>query len=436
MRTRKPGPEYSDSASQQRLFMQQSPSPQSPNSAYYATQALSHVRYLADKIGARPSTGEGERRAAQYAARVLEEIGISNPATEPFESARSTYRPYLLAFGAALLGGLGYTLRPRRFSSVLATIAHIAAASGFAREASLQDNWMRRVLPKGESQNVIGVVAAQGEAKRRVVVYGHLDSHRTPIFYSNPLWLKLFSNLVALGFLSLVVGTVIYGCKTTMSTRLHSRLRKALGVLQSAGTGVQSLAALLTWQADTTPYSPGANDNASGAASVLALAERMAQNPLPNTEVWFLLNGCEEVGCYGIKAFLEAHGDALRDAYFIDFDMVGIGAPSLLTQEGLLRPVPADKELLQLAREAAVLHRGLLGGEHPGGAYTDTGMVTIQGFRGLTIDSQRPVGHPAEKHMGYWHQMEDTAEKIEMECLQKTHEFGWRLLQHIDEQSR
>jgi hypothetical protein len=411
---------------------QQSSVPPPETASDYAAQAMRHVLFLAQEIGARPSTGDGERLAAEYSARVLEAAGLHNVTTEAFQSARSTYRPYLLAFGTALGSTLVHRLCPRRATSALAALAHAAATLGFAREASLQENWTRRFLPRSESRNVVGVVHAQSEAKRRVVVYGHLDSHRTPLVYSSPRWLKFFSALVSLGFASLVVGTLTHSSEIAMRPRPRQRWRRLLKVLRLAGSGVQSLAALLLLQADTTPYSAGANDNASGAATVLALAERAAKNPLQNTELWFVLTGCEEVGCYGIKAFLEAHGDELRDAYFLDFDMVGIGAPTLLTQEGLLRPMRPDSELLEIARETGVLHPTLLGGEPDGGAYTDTGMVTTHGFRGLTIDSQIAPEHPAAKYMGYWHQTNDVAENIEIECLHRTHEFGWQLLQHLD----
>jgi hypothetical protein len=88
--------------------------------------------------------------------------------------------------------------------------------------------------------------------------------------------------------------------------------------------------------------------------------------------------------------------------------------------------------LLAIANEVAAAHPGLISGGHPGGAYTDTGLVTSRGFAGLTVDSQIPADHVAAKRMGYWHQPEDTSDKIELECLTKTHEFGWQLLQHID----
>lgn len=404
--------------------------------AHFARRALEHVRYLSLEIGPRASTHAGEREAAQYSARVMREAGLQDVRLEEFWSGRSTYRPFLLAFCVALGGNLAFFLRPNRRFSGAAALLNAGAAWGFAREGELKSNWMRSVLPRGQSQNVIGIVAAQEDMRQRVVVYGHLDSHRTPIFYSSPRWLQVFSRLVSLGFISLVVGTAAHALATTQKEDSWKKPRflKWLRTINLISAALQSVAIALTGQADTTPYTAGANDNASGAATVLGLAERVAQTPLQHTEVWFVNNGCEELGCYGIGALLDAHESTLREACFLNFDMVGIGTPALLTREGLIRASHPDAKLLEMARVVAAAHPGLISGAHPGGAYTDTGLVTSRGFRGLTIDSQIPPGHPAKSRMGYWHQTEDTFDKIELECLSKTHEFGWQLLQHIDAQ--
>jgi hypothetical protein len=410
-----------------------SPLSYSPDAEPWSRRALQHIHHLSVEIGPRPSTYEGERLAAEYAARVMRDSGLQQVRLETFSSGRATYRPFLLAFLAGLAGNIVHQKYFGRTSSLLAATLNGLGAWGFAREAELQTNWMRKVLPAGQSQNVIGIVPAQGELRQRVVVYGHLDSHRTPIFYSSPRWLRAFSFLVSLGFAGLLAGTAGHGIQACR--RDTAQPPRWLQAIVMGSALVQLVAIALTLQGDATPYTAGANDNASGSATVLALAERLAQEPLQHTEVWFVNNGCEELGAYGIAALLDAHQSTLRDAWFLDFDMVGIGRPSLLTREGLLRPTEPDAELLQMAREVAAQHPDLLAPEHAGGAYTDTGMVTLKGFRGLTIDSQIPATHVAHSHMGYWHQTADTIDNIELDCLARTHEFGWRLLRHIDEKA-
>lgn len=390
----------------------------------HAERAFEHVRYLSENTGPRPSTKHGEWEAAQYALQVWKHAGL-NPRLEPFISGSSTYRPYAIAFATGLLGTLLATLRRNRSTTLIAAALNATGAWAFAREAELRPHWARRLAPSGSSQNVVVVVPPRGAVQRRVVLYGHLDTHRTPMFYSSPAWLQAFSSLVGASFAGLVANAVLYLVAGARGNKPHP-----LPTL--IATGLQLFGLSMTLHADTTPYNPGANDNASGAGSVLALGERLAREPLEHTEVWLVANGCEELGAYGIAALLDRHGETLRDADFVSLDMVGMGTPTLLLREGLLLPSYPSPHLLAKARAAVAANPGLIGGEHRGGAYTDTGMVSRRGFRGLTLDTQLPAGHPSEAAMGHWHQMSDTVEHIEVATLARVHAFVWALLAQFD----
>lgn len=83
---------------------------------------------------------------------------------------------------------------------------------------------------------------------------------------------------------------------------------------------------LATVQPDLTPHAQGANDNASGVAVVMSLAERLAHEPLANTEVWALASGCEEVGSYGTQAFCDRRRPELPGLFGLSLDNVTGGA--------------------------------------------------------------------------------------------------------------
>ncbi|HEY66167.1 MAG TPA: Zn-dependent exopeptidase M28 [Caldilineae bacterium] len=386
----------------------------------YVQVALEHIRHLSEVIGPRGSTTSQERQAAEYARDVLRNLGI-DARLEPFRSARSSYRPFALAFGVALLGGLLYAITRHSAAAFLAAALNALGAWGMFAELDFTDNWMRRLLPTGPSQNVIGVVLAREEPRRRVVLLGHLDTHRTPIFYSSTLWHKLFVALVGGTFVSLIVGAVTYALLTlTGWAGLHW--------VAGLAAAMQLFAFVMCIHADMTPFSPGANDNASGAATVLALGERLTREPLQHTEVWLVPNGCEELGCYGAAALVEAHPDELRQAYFITLDQVGAGDPGFLSSDGLLRKYPVDPELLDIARQIAVDRPELRAFEHPGIAYTDAALLLKRGFRAFTIDAL-PRDAAGAVH---WHQMSDTVDKIEPDCLGRVHEFVWEMLQRLD----
>ena len=96
---------------------------------------------------------------------------------------------------------------------------------------------------------------------------------------------------------------------------------------------------------DTVPGTQGANDNASGTAAILALAELVSQKSLPFT-VQFVSFGAEELGLFGSRAYVDALSEDERDRIIamLNFDTVGAGT-------GLM--VLGDSQLTDIAIERA-----------------------------------------------------------------------------------
>jgi hypothetical protein len=160
----------------------------------------------------------------------------------------------------------------------------------------------------------------------------------------------------------------------------------------------------------------------------LSLAERLVKEPLQRTEVWVLCSGCEEVGCYGMLAFLEAHKGELGRAYFIDLEGVGVGRMYYASREGMTRAYRSHPELVAIAEQVAARRPGLMAGPRvlPAG-YTETGVVVKEGLKGITIVALSPQGF-----LPHWHQPGDTVDKIEEEALAQAHELVWEMMQEID----
>lgn len=210
---------------------------------------------------------------------------------------------YGLLWGALVFHGLEW--RTGRRWTGWAAVGLSAAAWGLwtavalasvLLELAFRPNSFCWILPKGRSQNVWARRMPTGEVRQQVVVMGHLDVHRTPLAFSTDRWVRLFSRLVPIGLVSaiallmlFIVGAVVPG----LLWRILS-LPFALVIL-----GVF----LITVQADFSPYTAGANDNATGAGIILSLAERWQREPLTHTAVWLVLSGCEEVGCYRAEDF-------------------------------------------------------------------------------------------------------------------------------------
>ena len=80
---------------------------------------------------------------------------------------------------------------------------------------------------------------------------------------------------------------------------------------------------------DTTAYSVGANDNASGSAALLELARQVATETEPDATIYFLFSGSEEYGSTdgcgaGAKAFYKKHQAHIKNCIaHIEIDDIG-----------------------------------------------------------------------------------------------------------------
>jgi aminopeptidase YwaD len=88
---------------------------------------------------------------------------------------------------------------------------------------------------------------------------------------------------------------------------------------------------------DTVPRSPGANDNASGVATVLTIAEQIADRNLP-FELRVVFFGSEELGLFGSQHYLNSltPDEAARVAFMINLDALGSGQLELFGDAGLV----------------------------------------------------------------------------------------------------
>ena len=75
---------------------------------------------------------------------------------------------------------------------------------------------------------------------------------------------------------------------------------------------------------DSVGVGPGINDNGSGSAGILEIAEQMAKVK-PRNQVRFIWFGAEESGLLGSEAYVESLSQAERDkiAAMLNFDMIG-----------------------------------------------------------------------------------------------------------------
>ena len=111
----------------------------------------------------------------------------------------------------------------------------------------------------------------------------------------------------------------------------RGRSRNVIGVLQTP----RSCLRIVMAHSDTTPSSPGANDNASGLGVVASLAGRLRRID-PWCDVWLVATGAEEriytgspdhLGALALARRVRARGGARRLRFALSLDEVGRDRP-------------------------------------------------------------------------------------------------------------
>ncbi len=381
-----------------------------------------HLTYFSEKIGPRGSTTEKEKEAAEYSKRIFETLGCK-PVIQKFKSAVSAWYPYAVFSFSFVLSETIYLATENKTLLILISVLSLMSIISIIMELSFRNNLFRTFLPKGESQNIICKIKPNGEIRNKVVVLGHIDTHRSPFIFSTAGRTKFFQKLVPLGFSSSLLLLIIY----TLSIFKQIIFFKWFSLIPSL---FLLLIFILTIQADFTEYSPGANDNATGASIILSLAQKIRENPLNQTEVWLVNSGCEEVGCYGADALAKEYQEELKDCYWIAVDGVGTldSNPTYITQETFLFTTKSDKELLKKIKEISEKNPELeLKEASFRGAYTEGAIGGKYGFKVLTFMSFAKTGE-----LGEWHRPTDTLDRVDIKTVEKTEKAVFELIKSID----
>ncbi|MFW9804915.1 MAG: M28 family metallopeptidase [Candidatus Thorarchaeota archaeon] len=381
-----------------------------------------HVHHLSVEIGPRGSATPQEKRAAAYAEEVYKSLGLT-PITEEFRSAKSAWHPFALSTFLVLASELIF-LYGDFLGAIVASLITGLMLISLVQELSFKANPLRWILPKGQSQNVSAVIEPYSEVKQSIVLVGHLDTHRTPISHRSLRWFSIFNRLTTLTFVSAILMLILFLIQIFFIFEIVVYI-----------TIILSIPVLLlfpmAFTADFTPYSTGANDNASGAAMTMGLAEKATSEPLQNSRVWAVNVGCEEVGAYGSAAWLESHLDEIGDAVYLNLDNIGgsEAGPCYLTRETMIFPFVYDTELIALADRLAEENPELRAySREQKAAYTDGALGIKAGLSCLTF-----VGYTPEGVIPHWHQQSDVFENIDWDVMERTFNFVWLLMKAIDE---
>jgi Peptidase family M28 len=293
----------------------------------------------------------------------------------------------------------------------------------------------RSLFFRRASQNVLSV-GRRPEAPARVILCAHYDAARTGAVFAPSVaarGARLAARLpVPIGpfrllFWALVLLLPILGARMA---GLDSAL---ISALQVPSTLVLLLGALALVDIELSGIVPGANDNASGVATVLSLAEELDAEPPPHLDVWVLLTGAEECLQEGMRAFVLAHRGELdpETTHFVCLDTVGHGRPRFEASAGWVVSYSLDARLNELCEAIAEADAG--GEERYGAAPLRHGFAgdslppRLRGYPSIGITSLGEDGYVPGQHT-----TADTPERVDPAALERAHGFTLELIRQLD----
>lgn len=359
----------------------------------------------------RPSASAGERRAAEWIAARLRELGCRT-ALEREQAHGGYWWPLGLANATSILGALLALRRGGWRSRALAGALAAAASGALWDDLGHGRRWFRRLLPRRSTWNVIAE-AGDPEAKRNLVLVAHHDAAHSGLIF-HPAFARIGPALAPrLHERSSHTLPVLYGVWLGPTAICVGALLGARRVLR-AGLALATGATAAMVDIGTRGVVPGANDNLAAVGVLVAIAQALREDPVEGLQVLLVSTGSEESFSEGMQAFVERHRDELDPADTEMLCLECLGGPTLivLEGEGMLRmrdyPVVMREALEEAARAAGVeITRGLRTV-----AATDALIALRAGYRVVTLASVDHTKFPLNYH---W--PSDTPEALHWETV-------------------
>lgn len=380
-------------------------------------QPMAEIEDLVAFRGRWPGS-DAERRAAQHLAQRLEALG-REAEVEP----TSVYTNYPVTHAIHALIAIVGSVLSVTVPVAGAALVLFAAVSTFG-DLSGSFYLVRRLTGRRASQNITS--PERSDRPGVIVLTAHYDAARTGAVFGRR---AIERRAVAGKLLRRGLGAfepffwslcLILACTIVRLVGLEGT---ALTVVQFVPTVVLIASIPLLIDIALSEVVPGANDNASGVATVLRLAERYG-GKLEHFDVWVVLPGAEEALLLGMREWVRTHRRELEPetTVFLNVDMAGTGTVRWMEKEGLVIAMRYHPRLVELCEEIGE-GRGMTSRNA-----TDALMARAAGFPAITITSRNALDYAP-----HWHQPTDTPDRIEPDALERTYEFCCTLVERLDE---
>jgi hypothetical protein len=375
------------------------------------------LRAVVEELAAieRPSASEGERQAAELIAVRMRAQGHATRVE--VERAHGGYWwPLGLLNGASALAGLALRRWPRsRLARLLAGAVGAGAAAAIWDDVGGGRLWFRRAaLPQRDTFNVVAE-AGDRQARETIVVVAHHDAAHSGLVFHPALPRLSAERFPAQHERAQQTLPIMYATWLGPVLVALGSLLGRVGLVR-AGSLLAGCAAAAMFDIGWSAVVPGANDNLSAVAVLVALGRALSERPPAGVRVLLLSTGSEESFMEGMQGFMRRHGGALDRERTTVLCLECVGSPTLtlIEAEGMLRMRPySDTARRRLAAAAAALDVELVRGLRTVAA-TDALVALRRGYAAATLASIDGTKFPANYH---W--PSDTPENLDWETMRR-----------------
>jgi len=395
-----------------------------------AQYAYEIVEAICTEVGpGLPGTPQERARAAIIARELESHLGAGNVVVEEFTLTPGAF------LGSLPMGALFMILavvlnvfmerivgiRPW-ITAIIALVFSIISLLLVIFEYSRYSEIIDPLFRKATSVNVIGTLRKPGtkNAKRLLILSGHHDSAL------ENTWIRFLGYGFLVSIPTIFIGFItMFGMSTIQLAGVFAGNTNivrigTLGWVLLAYPILPSIifAMFFTRGRKSGGNVPGAVDNLSASALVVAISRFLVINPscIPTyTEIRFISFGSEEAGLRGSRRYVERHLDELKrlDARLLNFEMVAHPEIGILTTDlnGVKNSPEMVTSVVAAAESAGVPYK--LKPYPRGGGASDAGSFSQAGLKATTL---LPFKMP-QQIVAFLHQKWDRPEVLTMEPL-------------------
>ncbi len=390
----------------------------------YTNYTVREIKKICKDIGPRPAGSESEKKAQEYIADQLKTCA-DEVTIEEFKLAPKAFMSFISICGTFLILAVVFSfLKLSVVSAILTAIAFICLLLEFVMYKEFYDC----LFPKAISHNVIGVKKATGEAKKRIIFSGHVDSSYewTYTHLGGNILLYIAGVYAVVSLIAVCVINVLFatGAVAPETTLYNVFFWAQLGL---APGGIVAICFV-----NFRRCVHGANDNLTGAISSVAILKYLKDNDInfEDTEVIAMSAGSEESGLRGSRAYVKRHLDELKaiPTIFVGLETFRDYEDIAIYQRDMSGTVKMDAGVCSLLKKAG-LEAGL---DLPYSSVylgaSDGAAVQQLGVSAATMAAMNP-GPPR-----YYHTRTDTADNMNMKTVEKCLEIAINALFIYDEE--